>query len=111
LEIKDMDPNKLGDEDWRRIYFASKEAYTHSEIRAIVGELRTLPEDEMRIALNFGIPFAVRLEKLTALRQEKAAKRAARKAARTAKTAPRSFEESVNEGDFLRARGLGIRLD
>ena len=53
-----------------------------------------------------------RLEKLMALRQERAAKRAARKAAWIAKsTLPMFFEQNFSEADVLRARGLGVRLD
>ena len=53
-----------------------------------------------------------RLEKLMALRQERAAKRAARKAAWIAKsTLPKFFEQYFSEADVLRARGLGVRLD
>jgi hypothetical protein len=53
-----------------------------------------------------------RLEKLMALRQERATKRAARKAAWIAKsTLPKFFEQYFSEADVLRARGLGVRLD
>jgi hypothetical protein len=52
-----------------------------------------------------------RLERLTALRQEKAGKRAARIAAWIAQSAPKPFEPYFSEADVLRARGLGIRLD
>jgi hypothetical protein len=110
-EIENMFPRKLSDEDLRRIGFAAMGANTNSDIRAIVRKLRRLPEDEMRIALNFGIPFAERLETLTKLRQEKAAKRAARKMAWIAESAPKPFEQNFSETDVIRARGLGIRLD
>lgn len=52
-----------------------------------------------------------RLERLMALRQEKAGKRASRIAAWIAESAPKPFEPYFSEADVLRARGLGIRLD
>jgi hypothetical protein len=103
-----MDPRKRRNDDLTRIEPASMEAKTDREIRAILGKLRTLPEDEMRIALDFNLPFVKRLEKLTALRLEK---RAARKAAQIATTAPKPFAHYLSDSDVIRARGLGIRLD
>jgi len=106
-----MDPDELSDEDLRRIAHAATEANADAETRAIVRKLHALPEDEMRIALNFGAPFSERLKKLTELRRKKAAKRLARKEAWMAKIEPKRFEQYVSEADVIRARGLGIRLD
>jgi hypothetical protein len=106
-----MDPRKRSDDDLKRIEPTAMDAKTDSEIRAILRKLHTLPEDEMRIALDFGVPFTKRLEKLTALRQGKV-KRAARKRTQIAiMTAPRPFADYFSESDVIRARGLGIRLD
>jgi hypothetical protein len=108
---KDMGADELSDEDLRRIAHTAREAKFDAETRAIVRELHALPVDEMKIALNFRTPFSDRLEKLTELRRKKAAKRASGKAAGIAKHKPKHFEQYVSDGDVIRARGMGIRLD
>jgi hypothetical protein len=110
-ELKAMRPDELSDEDLRRIANAAREANFDAETRAIVRKLHALPVDEMKIALDFRAPFSDRLAKLTELRRSKAAKRGCRKVAGVAKSEPMHFEQYVNDGDQIRARGLGIRLD
>jgi len=69
-------------------------------------------DKEIRIMDPRNLSDEGRLEKLMALRQDRAAKRAARKAAWIAKsTLPKFFEQYFSEADVLRARGLGVRLD
>jgi hypothetical protein len=47
----------------------------------IFGNRTSLPKDEFEIAFNFKLTHEQKMEKLTALRSEKAARRGARKAA------------------------------
>jgi hypothetical protein len=109
--VKEMGADELSDEDLRRIAHAAREARFDAETRAIVRKLHTLPVDEMKIALNFRTPFSERLEMLTELRRKKAARRASGKVAGIAKHKPKHFEQYVSDGDVIRARGMGIRLD
>ncbi|MGA9461190.1 MAG: hypothetical protein WBV28_00270 [Terracidiphilus sp.] len=110
-ELRDMRPDELSDEDLKRIAHAAREANFDAETRAIVRKLHALPVDEMKIALDFRAPFPDRLAKLTELRRRKAAKRASGKVAEIARNEPKHFEQYVNDGDVIRARGMGILLE
>lgn len=61
----------------------NSEALAEQHTREIFGNRQNLPADESAIAWNSKLTHEQKMEKLTALRNEKALRRAARKAART----------------------------
>jgi ABC-type thiamine transport system substrate-binding protein len=85
-------------------------ALARKQEREIWGNRTTLPEDESRIAFNFKLTHAEKMEKLTALRTAKATRRAAGRAARIAQAAPKTFEQRLNASDVIQARGMGFTL-
>jgi hypothetical protein len=91
----------------------AKDAWEESgrQERLIFGNRKTLPADEMEIAFSFHIPFEQRLEKLTALRKAKAARRTARRGAKAIRVGSQTFQQRIDATDSLRARGMGVKID
>ena len=67
-------------------------------------------EQDTSMRRNSKLSHEERIERPSAVRRAKAAKRAARKADRIALTVLRTFEQWIDGSDAIRARGMGIRL-
>ena len=68
-------------------------------------------EQDISVRRKFKLSHEDRIEKLSAVRRTKAAKRAARKADRIALTLRSTLEQWIDGSDAIRARGMGIRLN
>lgn len=69
--------------------------------------------EELSIINDYDMPYSVKWERVTAIRQARADKRAGKsKPSGKAKVIvmPRKFEERITQADSIHARGLGIRL-
>src|SRR5215469_4412861 len=67
-------------------------------------------EQDISVRRRFKLSHEERIERLSAVRCTKAAKRAARKAERIALTLQSTLEQWIDDSDTIRARGMGIRL-
>jgi hypothetical protein len=68
-------------------------------------------EQDISVRRRFKLSHEERIERLSAVRRTKAAKRAARKADRVALMLRSTLEQWIDGSDTIRARGMGIRLN
>lgn len=66
-------------------------------------------DEEFEIVFNMRLPVAERLRRIAVLREARSFAKPARKIARPALSVP--FGALISQGDAIRARSLGVRLD
>jgi len=90
-----------------------RQAQSRKEEQELFGKgRRSWSDDEIDIIFSNRLTRAEKIEKLTAPRQAKAAKRAARRATQRPKAVviPFRFQDRVTQADAIRAKALGVSL-